>query len=137
MRMANDQGLDLIEIVPQSNPPVCRIMSYDKLRYEMRKKDKESRKKQRRHELKEIWLRPHIDPHDVQFKVKRAAEFLTQGNKVKITVRFRGREMARQEFGRKLIERFIQEIGNVASLEAAPKLEGRHLIVVLAPKGHG
>lgn len=124
----------MVEVAPHSNPPVCRIMDYDKYRYETNKKGKESRKKQRSQELKEIWIRPQTDIHDYQVKIKHIVEFLKRGNKVKVTIRFRGRELAHMDYGWKILERLKVDLGEVANIETKPKVEGKNLAVVLSPK---
>ena len=132
--MAEEQGYDLVEVAPESKPPVCRIIDYGKYRYKQSKRAKEARKKQHVTHVKEIKVRPKIEDHDFQFKVKHAREFLQSGNKVKLTVVFRGREMYYVEFGQKILQRIAEELGDVAIVERETKDEGRNLVMILAPK---
>jgi translation initiation factor IF-3 len=130
---AEEVGLDLVEIVPSSNPPVCKIINYGKFRYDQTKREKESKKSQHQVKVKEIKLKPNIDEHDIETKLKHAREFLTKGNKVKFTCMFRGREMAHPEFGEKVIRKMCESLEDIAASEAPPKMFGRSLTVVLAP----
>lgn len=132
--MAAQDGLDLIEIAPNASPPVCKIGDLGKLKYQTQKKASLARKKQKIIEIKEIKLRPNIDIHDYNIKKKAVIKFLDNGDKVKITLRFRGRELAHQELGVQLIERMVNEIGDKYKVESAPKLEGRQIIAIMAPK---
>ena len=132
--MAKERGLDLIEVAPQAVPPVCRIMDYGKYKYEQAKKDKDAHKKQKGGDLKGVRLRPGTDDHDLTFKVKNAIKFLKEGDKVKITVQFRSREMSHPEFARKLLDKVLEQAGDVAAVEKAPALEGRTMTMILAPK---
>ena len=125
--------LDLVEVAPQADPPVCRIMDYGKFKYERDVKLKEARKKQSRTGLKEIKFRPKIDPHDYATKKGHVTRFLSAGNKVKITIMFRGREMAHTELGRKILDRLVGDLGELAIVEAMPKQEGRNMIMVIGP----
>ncbi len=134
LEMAEEAGLDLVEVAPDANPPVCRIMDYGKFRYEKEKKIKLSRKKQKTSELKQLNLRPKIDEHDYQVKLRNALRFLEDGDRVKITVRFRGREMTFQERGEELLKRMIADLEEVGKVEQDIKHEGPHLTVTLAPK---
>ena len=134
LEMAEEAGLDLVEVAPDANPPVCRIMDYGKFRYEKEKKIKLSRKKQKTSELKQLNLRPKIDEHDYQVKLRNALRFLEDGDRVKITVRFRGREMTFQERGEELLTRMIADLEEVGKVEQDIKHEGPHLTVTLAPK---
>ena len=127
-------GLDLVELQPNAEPPVCKILDYGKFKYQAQKRANEARKKQKVIEVKEIKLRPNIDDHDYQVKMKAVNKFLSAGDKVKITLRFRGREMAHVDLGSKLLERVRTEIDEVAKVEAMPKMEGRQMIMVIAPK---
>lgn len=129
-----DAGLDLVEISPQAEPPVCKILDYGKFKYEEQKKRNEARKKQRIIEIKEVKLRPGIDDHDYDVKMRSMVRFLDEGDKVKVTMRFRGREMAHQDIGFRLLERVRNETAAIAKVEAAPSMEGRQMIMVLAPK---
>lgn len=132
--MAEESGLDLVEIVPNAEPPVCKIIDLGKLKYQNQKKASEARKKQKTVEIKEIKMRPNIDTHDYGVKMKAIAKFLEGGDKVKITLRFRGREMAHQELGMQLLERLKVETSGISKVEAEPKLEGRQMMMVIAPK---
>ena len=134
MTLAQQENLDLVEVVPNSNPPVCKILDYGKFRYQQTKKEKESRKTQHQVKVKEVKLKPNIDEHDLQTKIKRAKEFLLKGNKVKITCMFRGREMLHMDLGRKVVDRFCKELDEFAMIEAPPKMMGRILTTVLAPQ---
>ncbi len=133
LKRAESLGLDLVEVSPNSRPPVCRILDYGKFKYEIAKKDKQARKKQHSLQMKEMRFRPKIDEHDFQFKTKHVREFLLAGNKVKTFVMFRGREMAYQEFGKKVLVRVIEELSDIAVVEQQPKMEGRHMNMVLIP----
>ena len=126
--------MDLVEVAPEARPPVCRIMDYGKYRYEQAKKAREAKKKQTIIELKEIKLRPKTEEHDFQFKAKHAERFLKEGNKAKITMMFRGREMVRMDRGRAVLDRFLEVLKEVAVVEQAPKVEGRNMTMILAPK---
>ncbi len=134
LQLAEDAGLDLVEIVPGANPPVCKILDYGKFRFLEQKKAAEARKKQKVVELKEIKLRPGIDDHDYGVKMKAVRRFFEEGDKVKVTLRFRGREMAHQDIGYRLLERVRNETALIAKVEAAPSMEGRQMVMVLAPK---
>ena len=134
IRKAEDFGLDLVEVQPNSDPPVCKILDYGKFKYEAQKRANEARKKQKIIEVKEIKLRPNIDEHDYQVKMRNVQKFLTAGDKVKVTLRFRGREMAHQELGANVLTRVREETDEFAKVEAMPKMEGRQMIMVLAPK---
>jgi translation initiation factor IF-3 len=134
LRMAEDVGLDLVEIAPNSEPPVCKLLDYGRFRFDQQKKAAEARKKQKTVEVKEIKLRPAIDKHDYETKMKSVRRFFEEGDKVKITLRFRGREMAHQEIGLRLMERVKEETLDVAKVELEPQLEGRQMIMILAPR---
>ena len=134
IRKAEDFGLDLVEVQPNADPPVCKILDYGKFKYEAQKRANEARKKQKIIEVKEIKLRPNIDEHDYQVKMRNVQKFLNAGDKVKVTLRFRGREMAHQELGANVLTRVREETDDFAKVEAMPKLEGRQMIMVLAPK---
>ncbi|MGA0234154.1 MAG: translation initiation factor IF-3 [Alphaproteobacteria bacterium] len=131
---AMDAGLDLVEVSPNVDPPVCKIMDFGKFKYEQQKKANEARKRQKIVELKEIKMRPGIDDHDYQTKMRNANKFLENEDKVKFTVRFRGREMAHQDLGRRVLERVQAELGDAVKLEAQPKMEGRQMVMIVAPK---
>ncbi len=130
---ARESGLDLVEIAGNADPPVCKIMDYGKYKYEMSKKAHEAKKKQSVVVLKEIKIRPKIDEHDYQFKIKHAKQFLGEGNKVKISIVFRGREMAYMDRGRKILDRVAEEVKEEAVVEFLPKVEGRNMFMMLAP----
>ena len=134
IRKAEDFGLDLVEVQPNADPPVCKILDYGKFKYEAQKRANEARKKQKIIEVKEIKLRPNIDEHDYQVKMRNVQKFLSAGDKVKVTLRFRGREMAHQELGANVLTRVRDETDEFAKVEAMPKMEGRQMIMVLAPK---
>ena len=134
LQTAYSQNLDLVEVAPEARPPVCRIMDYGKYRYEQSKKAREARKKQTIIELKEIKLRPKTEEHDFQFKARHAERFLKEGNKAKVTMMFRGREMIRMDRGKALLNRFVEVLKDVAVVEQAPKIEGRNMTLILAPK---
>jgi translation initiation factor IF-3 len=131
---ASEAGLDLVEISPNAEPPVCKILDFGKYKYEIQKKKNEARKKQKVIEVKEIKLRPNIDEHDYDVKMRAVHRFLDEGDKVKVTMRFRGREMVHQEIGLKVLERVRDELEERAKVEQMPRLEGRQMIMVLAPK---
>jgi len=131
---AAEVGLDLVEISPNAEPPVCKILDFGKYKYEIQKKKNEARKKQKVIEVKEIKLRPGIDIHDYEVKMRAIHRFLEEGDKVKVTMRFRGREMVHQEIGLKVLERVRDELEERAKVEQMPRLEGRQMIMVLAPK---
>ncbi|RFB78553.1 translation initiation factor IF-3 [Methylovirgula sp. 4M-Z18] len=133
-QIAEEAGLDLVEIVPNATPPVCKILDYGKFRFLEQKKAAEARKKQKIVEIKEIKLRPGIDDHDYEVKMRAVKRFFEEGDKVKITLRFRGREMAHQDLGYKLLNRVRDETQTFAKVEAEPSMEGRQMIMVLAPK---
>jgi translation initiation factor IF-3 len=131
---ALDAGLDLVEISPTSTPPVCKILDFGRYKYELQKRQNEARKKQKTIDVKEIKMRPNIDEHDYNVKMRSIQKFLGEGDKVKVTMRFRGREMAHQELGQRLLERVRKEVGDLAKVEASPKMEGRQMIMVIAPR---
>ncbi len=133
LEIAFDQGLDLIEIAPNANPPTCKIMDYGKYKYEQKKKAQESKKKQTIVSIKEIQIRPRTDSHDLAIKLNHARRFLENGDKTKITMRFRGREMAHQNIGQQQIQKVIQTLADVSVVEHLPKMEGRQMFVMLAP----
>lgn len=137
MKVAEEQGLDLVEVSPNSKPPVCKIMDYGKYKYEQRKKEREARKNQKTIEVKEVKLRPGIEDHDFNTKVHHAARFLGEGNKVKITIMFRGREITHPELGRELCERVAEDVQDIAKVEKAPKVEGRNMTMMLVPYDSG
>jgi translation initiation factor IF-3 len=134
IRKAEDRGLDLVEVAAKSDPPVCKILDYGKFKYEAQKKKNEARKKQRTIDVKEIKMRPGIDVHDYDVKMRAARRFLNEGDKVKVTMRFRGREMAHQDLGLDVLNRVRDELDELAKVELMPKMEGRQMIMVIAPK---
>jgi translation initiation factor IF-3 len=134
LALAEQRGLDLVEVAPDAQPPVCRIMDYGKYKYQQNKRATEAKKKQARVEIKEVKMRPKTDEHDYQFKVKNARRFLEEGNKVKVTIMFRGREVTHPEFGKRLIEKMVAEVADVGQPESYPNMTGRFMIMVLAPK---
>lgn len=133
LRMAEDRGLDLIEIVPNANPPTCKIMDYGKYKYEKKKQEAAARKKQVIVVIKEIQMRPRTDQHDFETKMRHARRFLLEGDKVKINMRFLGREMAHQEFGHDLMKRAIEFVQDLSIVETNPKMEGKQMFTLLAP----
>jgi translation initiation factor IF-3 len=133
LRLAEERNLDLVEIAPQAKPPVCRIMDYGKFKYEQSKHDKEIKKKQRVVDIKEIKLRPNIEEHDFQIKAKNAARFLKEGDKVKATIIFRGREIVHTQLGQQVLKRLAEQVKEVSTVERLPKLEGKSMIMILAP----
>jgi translation initiation factor IF-3 len=134
LRLSEEAEVDLVEIAPTAVPPVCRLMDYGKFKYQEQKKAHEAKLKQKVIEVKEIKFRPATDDHDYQTKVRKLHEFLEEGDKAKVTMRFRGREMAHQDLGLKLLERVKADLEAVSQVEAFPRLEGRQMIMVLAPK---
>ncbi|HEY7283075.1 MAG TPA: translation initiation factor IF-3 [Actinomycetota bacterium] len=133
LRRARDLDLDLVEVAPQAQPPVCRIMDYGKYKYERDIRQKEARKKQSRIEVKEIKFRPKIDPHDYATKKGHVVRFLNAGARVKVTIMFRGREMAHTELGRKILDRLVEDLKDLATVDSYPKLDGRNMVMVIAP----
>ena len=131
--MAEDAGLDLVEISPNANPPVCKIMDYGKYKYEQQKRESEARKKQKVIEVKEIKFRPGTDTHDYEVKMRSVRKFLQNGDKVKITLRFRGREMAHQDLGRELLHRVAEDVKETGKVENMPKMEGRQMTMMIGP----
>lgn len=132
--MAGEAGLDLVEISPNSEPPVCKILDYGKFRFEAQKKANLARKKQKTIDVKEIKVRPGIDEHDYQVKLRAMQRFFGDGDKVKVTLRFRGREMAHQDIGVRVLDRVQEDTKEIAKVESFPQLEGRQMIMILAPK---
>jgi translation initiation factor IF-3 len=130
---AKELGLDLVEVAPTSRPPVCRIMDYGRYKYELSKKTKQARKKQHQVKVKEIKMRPKIETHDYEFKKKHIVEFLAEGEKVKVTLQFRGREMAHTDLGRKILDRLAKELEDLAKVESSPRQEGRIMVMMLMP----
>ena len=134
LEAAEEAGLDLVEIVATADPPVCKILDYGKFRFQEQKKKSEARKKQKVVEIKEIKLRPNIDTHDYEVKARSMTRFFEEGDKVKVTLRFRGREMAHPELGMKLLQKVQADFEDVAKVEYAPRMEGRQMIMILAPR---
>jgi translation initiation factor IF-3 len=134
IKIAEERGLDLVEVAPNSQPPVCRIMNYVKYKYQQSKRTQEARKHQTVIRIKEVKVRPRTEEHDFQFKLRHVKRFLDEGNKVKISILFRGREIAHPEFGKELLNRFIEGVKDVVVIEQSPRLEGRNMVMILAPK---
>lgn len=134
IEQANDLGLNLVEISPNADPPVCKFLDVGKHRYEAQKKANQARKTQKTQDIKEIKMRPNIDDHDYDVKMRAMNKFIGEGDKVKVTLRFRGREMAHQQLGVELLKRVQEDIAEVAKVEAFPRLEGRQMVMVVAPK---
>ncbi|WP_232790387.1 translation initiation factor IF-3 [Pelagovum pacificum] len=133
MQMAEEAGLDLVEISPNADPPVCKIMDFGKFKYEQQKRESEARKKQKTIEVKEVKFRPNTDVHDYEVKMKNVFKFLENGDKVKVTLRFRGREMAHQDLGRNLLERVADDVKEIGKVENMPKMEGRQMVMMIGP----
>ena len=134
LRIADEKGMDLVKISPQANPPVCKLMDYGKFRFEQGKREKEARKNQHVVEIKEVRMSPGIDIGDFNTKLRNAQKFLGEGNRVKVTVRFRGREMTHTEIGRDLLLKFAEQCSEVATMDKEPKLDGRHMSIFLSAK---
>ena len=134
IEQAEEAGLNLVEVSPNADPPVCKFLDVGKYRYEAQKKANAARKTQKTQEIKEIKMRPNIDTHDYDVKMRNVNRFIEEGDKVKITLRFRGREMSHQELGMNLLKRVQEDVAEVAKVEAYPRLEGRQMLMVLAPK---
>lgn len=134
LSLAESQQLDLVEVSPTAVPPVCRIMDFGKYKYQQSKKLQEAKKKQVQVQLKEVKLRPKTDEHDLQFKIKHVRRFLEEGNKAKITLVFRGREITHMNLGQKALDRFTEELQDIAVVEVKPKMEGRSMFMIVAPK---
>lgn len=132
--MALEANLDLVAVAPTAKPPVCRVMDYGKFRYEQSKKDKEARKNQKVISIKEVRLSPTIEEHDFQTKLRHVQKFLEQGDKVKLSIRFRGRAITHSEIGRKVLEKLGEQVKDLSSIERSPKMEGRSMFMILAPK---
>ncbi len=133
MELAEEAGLDLVEISPNANPPVCKIMDFGKFKYEQQKRESEARKKQKTIEVKEVKFRPNTDVHDYDVKMRNVFKFLEAGDKVKVTLRFRGREMAHQNLGRDLLERVADDTKDLGKVENFPKMEGRQMVMLIGP----
>ncbi|GBG55123.1 translation initiation factor IF-3 [Sporomusaceae bacterium FL31] len=136
LRLAGEQQLDLVEVAPMAKPPVCRIMDYGKFKFEQQKRDKEAKKKQKVVTVKEVKLRPNIEDHDFNVKLKNALRFIEDGDKVKVTIMFRGRELSHPELGRQVLVKMANELKNLVTIEREPKLEGKNMIMILSPKPH-
>ena len=134
IRLSEERGLELVEVAPNSQPPVCRIMNYGKYKYQQSKRSQEARKHQTVIHIKEVKVRPRTEEHDFQFKLRHVKRFLDEGNTVKISILFRGREIAHPEFGKELLNRFIEGVKDVMVIEQSPRLEGRNMVMILAPK---
>jgi len=134
LNRADEAGMDLVEVSPNADPPVCKILDYGKFKYIAQKKANETRKKQKTIDVKEIKMRPNIDDHDYDVKMRAMVKFLDEGDKVKVTLRFRGREMAHQDLGRKVLERVRVDLDEPAKVEQFPQMEGRQMIMILSPK---
>ena len=134
LALAEQSGLDLVEVSPQANPPVCKLMDFGKYKYQAQKKANEARKKQKTIDVKEIKMRPNIDTHDYDVKMRSMLRFFEEGDKVKVTLRFRGREMAHQELGIQLLDKVQKEVETIAKVEQNPRLEGRQMVMVMAPR---
>ncbi len=132
--IALEKGLDLVEVAPSAQPPVCRLMDYGKFKFEQNKREKDARKKQKIISIKEVKMRPNIEDHDFQVKVKNARKFLNAGDKVKLTIMFRGREITHADLGEKLSLRFVEELTDISNVEKLPKVEGRNMTTILIPK---
>ncbi|NLS45511.1 MAG: translation initiation factor IF-3 [Firmicutes bacterium] len=133
LRIAAERGLDLVEVAPNARPPVCRLIDYGKYKYEQAKRERETKKKQRIVGIKEVRMTPKIEGHDFQVKVRNAIRFLQDGDKVKATVRFRGREIVHADIGRALLQDLAEEIKNYGTVEREPRVEGRHMVMIIAP----
>lgn len=134
LRLAEERGLDLVEVAPQARPIVCRIMDFGKYKYEQSKREREARKKQRIITIKEVKLRPGIEEHDFQTKARNAVRFIQEGDKVKVTLMFRGREIVHPHLGQKILKKLAEQVEELAVIERTPKLEGRNMIMILAPR---
>lgn len=132
--MADSAGLDLIEISPQAAPPVCKILDYGKYKYEAQKRKAEAKKNQKVVEIKELKLRPMIDTHDYEVKVKQAKKFLSEGNKVKFTMRYKGRELSANNMGKEILNRLIDDLEGLCKIDQAPKLEGKQMMMIVSPE---
>jgi len=134
LMMAEEKGVDLVEVAPSAKPPVCRMMDYGKFKFEQSKREKEARKKQKIISIKEVKMRPNIEEHDFQVKAKNARKFLTEGDKLKFTIMFRGRQITHPELGEKLCLKLAAELSDISAVEKSPKVEGRNMVMILVPK---
>jgi len=135
IRLAEEQGLDLVEVAPGASPPVCRVMNYGKYKYQQSKRSQEAKKHQTVIHVKEVKIRPRTEDHDFQFKLRHIKRFIEEGNKVKVSLLFRGREIAHPEFGREMLNRIQEETKDLAVVEQVPRMEGRMMVMILTPKG--
>lgn len=133
-KMAEEKGLDLVEIAPNANPPVCRLLDYGKYKFDLEKKNREQKKRQKQQELKEIRMQPKIDTHDLEFKAKHVGEFLDKGSKVKVTIRFRGRELAHTERGKDVLGKVLDLLDRDVTVDRPPAMEGRFMSMIISPK---
>lgn len=133
LKIAEEAGLDLVEVSPNADPPVCKVLDYGKYKYEQQKKAAEARKKQKTIDIKEIKIRPAIEDHDYGVKMRNARRFLEEGDKVKVTMRFRGREMSHQELGKAILQRLQTDLADIGKVEVPPKLEGRQIMMIIVP----
>ncbi len=133
LKIADNAGLDLIEISPQAIPPVCKVLDYGKYKYEVQKRKNEAKKNQKVVNIKELKLRPVIDIHDYEVKIKQAKKFLAQGDKVKFTMRFKGREMSANDMGKDILNRIVEDLDTIGKVDSAPKLEGRQMMMLISP----
>lgn len=133
LKMAQDRGVDLVEVAPQARPPVCKLLDYGKYKFELEKRNRESKRKQKQLKLKEIRMQPKIEEHDLQFKTKHIQEFLDEGSKVKVTIRFRGRELAHTELGRVVLDKVLEMLDPAVHVDRAPVMEGRFMSMILSP----
>ncbi|MBE6443120.1 MAG: translation initiation factor IF-3 [Alphaproteobacteria bacterium] len=134
LQIADDAGLDLIEISPQATPPVCKVLDYGKYKYEMQKRKAEAKKNQKVVEIKELKLRPMIETHDYEVKIKQAKKFLSEGNKVKFTMRYKGREMSANNLGKEILDRIVEDLEGLIKVDQAPKLEGKQMMMIVSPE---
>lgn len=133
-KLANSRNLDLVKVAPKANPPVCRVMDYGKYMFEQAKREKEAKKKQKTINIKEVWMKPKIEEHDFSFKARNAEKFLKDGNKVKVGIRFRGREMHYTVLGKEVLVKFAEKLSDTGEIERPPRMEGRNMIMILNPK---
>lgn len=136
LRIAQEKGLDLVEVAPMAKPPVCRIMDYGKFKYEESKRERESRKKQKVISIKEVKMRPNIEDHDFEVRYRQTERFLKEGDKIKCTIMFRGREVVHSELGKQVLDRLLERVKDLAVVERPAKLEGRNMIMILSPREH-
>jgi translation initiation factor IF-3 len=132
--IARERGLDLVEVAPNSRPPVCRVMDFGKFKYEQNKKDRKAKSRQHQQQLKEVKFRPKIEKHDFEVKVRNARKFLAENHKVKVTMNFRGREVTHAELGRVILQKVAEQLDDIAQVETLPRMEGRHMLMLMAPR---